>query len=98
MRYYLLKVHGNERIVAGFENLFHADRHFVEDTAFDSIAVWVEDVGHYAMNSASFATSGELDVIIDRSFDATGLDDTYESCEFRRYHAALVRLLRELAA
>ena len=98
MRYFLLKVQGNERILAGFENLFHANRLFVEDTAFDSIAVWVEDFGHYVCNSADFETSGELDVIIDRSFDVGGLDDTYELDEFKRYHAVLARLLQDIAA
>ena len=98
MRYYLLKVHGNERILAGFENLFHADRAFVEDTAFNSVAVWVEECGHYVCNSGDFETSGELDVLIDRSFDIVTQSDSFESDEYQRYSAVLERLLRELTA
>jgi len=99
MQYYLLKVKGNDgRIVAAFESLFFADRHFVEGSALESVADWVEELGCYPCNAADFDTSGELDVLIDSEFEVPDSPNDFEVQEYNRYRAVLDRLLRQMVS
>lgn len=68
-----------------FENLEDADKYFVEGTAFNSIANWVESIGHYGCNSSNFDyyVNPELDVILDVDYEF--LEDEIESYDAQQY-------------
>ena len=96
MRYYIFKLGGDERIVAGYCNLERADRHFVERTCFDSIENWVRQIGCYACNAEDFETSNQIDVLIDISFEVPDTPTDFEVIEYNRFRVVLVKLLNAL--
>ena len=98
MRYYIFKLGSDERIVAGYDRLSleRANRHFCENTCFDSIENWVRQIGCYACNAEDFESSNQIDVLIDMWFEVPDTPTDYEVMEYNRFKAKLVKLLNAL--
>ena len=94
MRYFILKVSkGKGLIVAGYDEFDRGDKHFIENTTFESVSVWVKNIGFYCCNSFDFETSGTIDVIIDIKFKTRNKLNDFDILEFKKYHSLLIELL-----
>jgi hypothetical protein len=80
-------------IVEDFDNLNEADHFFVNGIELDSIATWVESIGHFAYNSLNFDydENKEVVVLIDHEFTFPQSElETYDANEYVKFRNALM--------